>query len=110
MFTPERRFRMGESLLELGQRIYVNADEAAKPLKVYEIYDRYFGDFSGRDVTLLGLGVYTGESLKVWASYFPQGTIIGVDIIENKADFSAYPNIVIERAQRFIAGKGAAFS
>jgi FtsJ-like methyltransferase len=86
---------MRESLVEIGRRICANADATAKPLKIYEIYDRYFGDFADRAVTLLELGVHTGESLKVWASYFPLGTIIGVDIVENN-DFSGYPNIVFE--------------
>jgi len=90
---------MRESLVEIGQRICANADAAAKPLKIYAIYDRYFGEFAERSVTLLELGVHTGESLKVWASYFPRGTIIGVDIM-NRADFSGYPNIIFECADQ----------
>jgi hypothetical protein len=91
---------MGETLVEIGRRICANADATAKPLKIYAIYDRYFGDFSDRAISLLELGVHTGESLKVWASYFPRGTIIGVDILENRADFSDYPNIIFERADQ----------
>jgi methyltransferase family protein len=91
---------MRHSLVEIGRRICANADTTAKPLKTYAIYDRYFGDFADRAITLLELGVHTGESLKVWASYFPRGTIIGVDVMENKADFSAYPNIIFERADQ----------
>jgi SAM-dependent methyltransferase len=91
---------MRETLVEIGRRICANADTTAKPLKIYAIYDRYFGEFSDRAVTLLELGVHTGESLKVWASYFPRGTIIGLDILENSADFSGYPNIVFERGDQ----------
>jgi SAM-dependent methyltransferase len=91
---------MHESLVEIGRRICADADPAAKTLNIYAIYDRYFGNFSDRAITLLELGVHTGESLKVWASYFPRGTIIGVDIIENRVDFSAYPNIVFERGDQ----------
>jgi hypothetical protein len=91
---------MRESLVEIGRRICANADAGAKPLEIYAIYDRYFGDFSDRPITLLELGVHTGESLKVWATYFLRGTIIGVDILENRADFSGYPNIVFERADQ----------
>jgi SAM-dependent methyltransferase len=87
---------MRESLAEIARRICVNADATAKPVKFYAIYDRYFADFSDRAITLLELGVHSGESLKVWASYFPQGNIIGVDITESAADFSAYPNIAFE--------------
>jgi len=91
---------MHESLVEIGRRICANADPAAKTLNIYAIYDRYFSDFSDRGVTLLELGVHTGESLKVWASYFPRGSIIGVDNLENRVDFSAYPNIVFERGDQ----------
>jgi hypothetical protein len=91
---------MRESLVEIGRRICANADNTAKPLTIYSIYDRYFGDFSDRAVTLLEMGVHTGDSLKVWASYFPSGTIIGVDITEKKRDFSGYPNIIFQRGDQ----------
>jgi hypothetical protein len=91
---------MRESLVEIGRRICANPDNTARPLAIYSIYDRYFGDFSDRAVTILEMGVHAGESLKVWASYFRFGTVIGLDITENKADFSAYPNIVFERGDQ----------
>lgn len=91
---------MRESLTEIARGICVNADATAKPVKFYAIYDRYFGDFTDRPIALLELGVHSGESLKVWASYFPLGNIIGVDITESGADFSAYPNIVFERGDQ----------
>src|ERR1044072_7536921 len=91
---------MRESLEKIGRRICANADATAKPARFYAIYDRYFGPFPYREITLLELGVHSGESLKVWASYFPRGNIIGVDIAESGADFSAYPNIVFERGDQ----------
>lgn len=91
---------MRESLADIARRICANIDSTAKPVKFYGIYDRYFGAFCDRAITLVELGVHTGESLKVWASYFLQGTIIGVDITENKTDFSGYPNIVFERGDQ----------
>src|SRR5882672_7514562 len=91
---------MRKSLVEIGRRICAGADAAAKPLGIYAIYDRYFGHFADLAITLLELGVHTGESLKVWASYFPRGTIIGVDITENQVDFSGYPNIIFQRGDQ----------
>jgi len=91
---------MHESLANIAGRICANADTTVKPVKFYAIYDRYFDAFSDRAITLLELGVYSGESLKVWASYFPRGTIIGVDIMENRADLSGYPNIIFERGDQ----------
>lgn len=91
---------MHESLANIAGRVCANADTTVKPVKFYAIYDRYFDAFSDRAITLLELGVYSGESLKVWASYFPRGTIIGVDIMENRADLSGYPNIIFERGDQ----------
>jgi SAM-dependent methyltransferase len=91
---------MRESLAQIARRLGVNADATAKPVKFYAIYDRYFSEFSDQATTLLELGVHSGESLKVWASYFSRGKIIGVDITESGADFSAYPNIVFERGDQ----------
>lgn len=91
---------MSESLVEIAGRVCANADATAKPSKFYEIYDRYFHEFSGREVTMMEIGVYQGDSLKVWASYFPQGTIVGVDIMDAGLDFSAYPNIAFEQADQ----------
>jgi hypothetical protein len=87
------------SLVEIARHLCANADDTAKPLVLYAIYDRYFGEFSGQPIKMLELGVYTGESLKVWASYFPQGTIIGLDLMESP-DFSGYPNIVFKRGDQ----------
>jgi SAM-dependent methyltransferase len=88
---------MHESLVEIARRTCDKVDATVKSLEYYAIYDRYFCDFREGAVTLLELGVHTGESLKVWASYFRRGTIIGVDIMDKGADFDGYPNIVFER-------------
>lgn len=90
---------MSESLIDISKRICVSGDPAAKNQKFYAIYDRYFEEFRDRPITMLELGVHTGESLKVWSTYFPQGTIIGLDL-ELKADFSDYPNIVFEQTDQ----------
>ena len=90
---------MSESLVEIAQRVCVSTDPALKNEKFYAIYDRYFAEFCDRPITMLELGINTGESLKVWATYFPQGTIIGLDL-ENKADFSDYRNIIFEQGDQ----------
>jgi hypothetical protein len=91
---------MASTLVDLARDLVSGADQVEKPLKFYDIYDRYFSEFSGQPVTLLELGVHTGASLKVWASYFPNGSVIGIDLIDPGPDFSAYPNIVYEVADQ----------
>jgi 23S rRNA U2552 (ribose-2'-O)-methylase RlmE/FtsJ len=47
----------------------------------FEIYDRHFNRFRGRDVHILEIGIYSGGSLEMWRSYFgPRCRIYGVDI------------------------------
>ncbi len=47
----------------------------------FEIYDRHFGRFRGRAVTVLEIGVSGGGSLEVWRRYFgPKARIVGLDI------------------------------
>ena len=43
-------------------------------------YDQIFGPWVDKKITLLELGVRRGGSLLLWRDYFPQGTIVGVDI------------------------------
>lgn len=76
-----------------------------KPRSIYERYDQYFYELADRPVTLLELGFYTGESLKVFASFFPRGRILGIDNEDRGADFSGYPNVVIARCDQRDAGQ-----
>jgi len=52
-----------------------------KWLHYFEIYERHFERFRGRDVNLLEIGVFRGGSLQMWKHYFgPKATIYGVDV------------------------------
>ncbi|MHB1158368.1 MAG: class I SAM-dependent methyltransferase [Phycisphaerales bacterium] len=47
----------------------------------FEIYQRHFGKFVGRDVNILEVGVYSGGSMDMWHHYFgDRARIFGVDI------------------------------
>jgi SAM-dependent methyltransferase len=45
-----------------------------------ERYEKVFCDLRHRDVRLLELGIYEGNSLLMWRDYFEQGRIAGLDI------------------------------
>jgi len=45
-----------------------------------EEYDRVFEPWVEKNVKLLELGIYRGESLLLWKDYFPMGDITGIDI------------------------------
>jgi SAM-dependent methyltransferase len=86
-------------LTEISARIGV-PHETTKPTRMYALYDRYLAELADRAVTLLELGVYSGESTKVFASYFKNGKIIAVDIKDQGIDFSGYQNVVFARGDQ----------
>ncbi len=52
-----------------------------KWMHYFEIYERHFQQFRGKDMTLLEFGVLHGGSLQMWKHYFgPGAQITGVDI------------------------------
>lgn len=63
---------------------YFNANEGRlidKWVHYFEIYDRYFGGYRDKEVTILEIGVSHGGSLQMWKSYFGEkAKIYGVDI------------------------------
>jgi len=58
----------------MGKTIY-------KWLHYFEIYDRHFRRFKGKEVTILEIGVFKGGSLELWRDYFgSKCKIYGIDI------------------------------
>lgn len=45
-----------------------------------ERYDPIFTPLANKEIKLLEIGVYKGGSLLMWRDYFPQGTIVGIDL------------------------------
>lgn len=47
----------------------------------FEIYDRHFSKYRGKDITILEIGVWKGGSLQMWKEYFGKNVkIYGIDI------------------------------
>src|SRR5262245_52207829 len=56
----------------------------------FDIYDRHFHRFRGKEVHILEIGIFSGGSLEMWRDYFgPKAVIYGVDI---EPDCRAYEN------------------
>lgn len=54
-----------------------------KFIHYFEIYERYFSGFRGKEVHVLEIGIYSGGSLEMWREYFgPRCMVYGVDIEE----------------------------
>lgn len=55
----------------------------------FDVYDRHFARFRGREIVMVEIGVYHGGSLGMWKSYFgPQARLVGVDINSRARKFT----------------------
>jgi SAM-dependent methyltransferase len=48
-----------------------------------ENFERHFGPLRQEPVKMLELGVFRGGSMLTWHEYFPQGLIVGLDMLPN---------------------------
>lgn len=52
-----------------------------KWIHYFDVYDRHFSRFRGKEITILEIGVSQGGSLQMWKDYFgPKAKIYGVDV------------------------------
>jgi cephalosporin hydroxylase len=47
-----------------------------------DYYEELFKELQNKNLSLLEIGIYKGESLRMWSEYFAYANIIGVDIRE----------------------------
>lgn len=80
------------SLLESAQANY-SSDPVTKPLRYYEVYEQTLREEGLCPKTILEIGVYQGESVKVLARCFPSAHIVAVDLHLRDIDFSGYENV-----------------
>ena len=52
-----------------------------KWMHYFEVYDRHFSKYRGKEITILEIGTWQGGSLQMWKEYFgPKAKIHGMDI------------------------------
>jgi len=68
-----------DSLAEILSKYNFNTDKG-NPHTYIEYYDKMFSDCREEQVNLLEIGVFHGESMKLWSKYFPNVNLYGVDI------------------------------
>jgi hypothetical protein len=66
---------------------------------ISNFYEKEFSKFKDKEIRLLEIGIYTGDSLKMWKKYFTKAEITGVDItLEKVNSFSDDINYLIADA------------
>ena len=63
-----------------------------------EFYDRYFSSLRNESLKILEIGIFKGESLKMWKEYFPNSEIYGLDI--NNLKHLEEDRIFVEQADQ----------
>jgi hypothetical protein len=66
-----------ESLSQLGQRM---GTDKGTDHSYLEVYEQLFEPLRRRPMSMLEIGVYKGNSLRMWKSWFPMARIFGMDI------------------------------
>jgi hypothetical protein len=70
-------------LTKLGQVFgtdKVDATHTRNGLAYTDVYERYLRSWRWQRFTLLELGVWRGNSLRMWNAYFPRATVVGLDL------------------------------
>ena len=81
-----------ETLTEIAVRQNGERGSNSKSHLFYGVYERYFAPLRDEKLTVLEVGVYEGESTRVFAEYFRNSQILAVDI-EDLANLGDVPNV-----------------
>lgn len=67
-----------------------------KWMHYFEIYEKWFSPYRGKDIVMIEIGIFGGGSLQMWKNYFgSRATIIGIDIEESCRKF-ADEQVIVE--------------
>ena len=75
--SPCRKTLDMSSLHEIGK---LNSTDKCQH-RYLDHYEKRFQHLRNEPITLLEIGVWKGQSLRMWRDYFPNGTIFGIDVV-----------------------------
>jgi hypothetical protein len=88
------------SLFDVAQRTY-SGDATTKDPSYYRRYDDFLRNNDFRPTGILEVGVFQGESTKVFATSYPNAKIVALDLARYAhLDFSSFPNVVYLQADQ----------
>lgn len=65
-----------------------------------EVYERFFFQYRHKQIRILEVGIYNGDSLKLWSNYFSQASIFGIDIVPKPDYGEQIKTYVADQADR----------
>ena len=82
-------------LLDILNEKHYNTDKHTDHDYVQTIYDPMFEVWQYSKINFLEIGVYNGESMKLWSDYFTNAkNIVGVDIFERTSLSEVKDNVL----------------
>jgi hypothetical protein len=76
-----------------------NADHSFRGRSYLDVYEQLFARLRDAEFTLVEFGVLFGGSLRMWMSYFPRATVVGVDINPDAGQYAPEGSIFINASQ-----------
>ena len=67
-------------LKKLCKKHHARKLDSSFAMHFLDVYETYFADIRERNLEVLEIGVQKGGSIKMWADYFPNSNITGVDV------------------------------
>lgn len=71
---------MKKSLEEISKNY--RSDKGSVYHNYLEIYEKYFSKYRNKLKTFLEIGLWEGESIRMWREYFTTGNLVGADILD----------------------------
>jgi hypothetical protein len=71
---------MKKSLEEISQQY--ESDKGAVYHNYLEIYEKYFAKYRDNLENFLEIGLWKGDSIRMWRDYFTSGNLVGADILD----------------------------
>ena len=87
-------------LVVIAEELLKGTDEVAKPLSYYSVYQQYFSELSEKSLNILELGMYKGDSTKIFSRFFKNSKLLSLDLEVRNIDFTGFGNISCLKADQ----------
>ena len=101
----------GLSLIDICNRLRLETDKYTHHAYCDAFYEDALSQYRDQEIQLLEIGISRGASMSLWAEYFTNAKIMGVDIAPNEqwAQYiSPYDNVTVSVGNAYTAQRAAA--